>query len=172
MPIQFHCPFCNRMIKAPDEHGGKHGKCPSCQQRVYIPTADDALEPLTLEPVDNSAERERERLIEESRRLEKTVLGETKEPPAGASRPAAGPASPPPPPMPVAEIEKAVVRYATKMAAGDLNDAEKVAAQLRPHAARVEQVTQRILMDELPPAELAKIPKPVLIAFFKQLLGK
>ena len=42
MPIEFHCPSCNRLLKTPDATAGKKGKCPHCQSVMHIPNASTA----------------------------------------------------------------------------------------------------------------------------------
>ncbi|MCH7474571.1 MAG: cytochrome C oxidase subunit IV family protein [Gemmatimonadetes bacterium] len=50
MSIELHCPQCEKLIKAPDTAGGRHGKCPYCGRDVYIPaiSATAALAPVLL----------------------------------------------------------------------------------------------------------------------------
>jgi hypothetical protein len=40
--IRFCCPACHAVIRAPLTVAGKKSKCPSCAERVQIPTPDDA----------------------------------------------------------------------------------------------------------------------------------
>ncbi|HEX4129313.1 MAG TPA: hypothetical protein VHZ24_04670 [Pirellulales bacterium] len=39
MSIHFYCPLGHRLV-VPDERAGKKGRCPVCQQKVYVPVAD------------------------------------------------------------------------------------------------------------------------------------
>jgi hypothetical protein len=171
MPIEFHCPYCGKQIRAADEHGGKHGKCPSCHQKVYVPTAPEQIEPLKLAPVDEAFEREQARLMRETHDLTHRLLHE-RETPEGKGKAAA----PPPPqadsPITRVDVEHLVVEYAVCMADGSLDEARQIAAELRTHGRQVNDVVQRLLMDELPPPQLARIPRPVLNGFLKQLIGK
>jgi hypothetical protein len=177
MPIEFHCPYCGKQIRAADEHGGKHGKCPSCHQKVYVPTAPDQIEPLKLAPVDEAFAREQARLMRETHDLTHKILHERETPDSKGPRPAGGPAAPagtPPaaraePPAPRVDVEHLVVEYAVCMADGNLDEAREIADDLRPHARQVNEVVQRLLMDEIPPQQLARIPRPVLNGFLKQL---
>src|SRR5687767_2965801 len=36
--IRFQCPACNKVLKVADEGAGRKGPCPSCGQRLLIPT--------------------------------------------------------------------------------------------------------------------------------------
>jgi hypothetical protein len=36
MAIHFYCPLGHRLA-VPDERAGKKGRCPECQQRVFVP---------------------------------------------------------------------------------------------------------------------------------------
>ena len=39
MPINFYCPLGHRLA-VPDDRAGKRGRCPVCQQKVYVPVAN------------------------------------------------------------------------------------------------------------------------------------
>ena len=39
MPIEFFCPGCGKLMRTPDDTGGRKGRCPSCQTKVLIPAA-------------------------------------------------------------------------------------------------------------------------------------
>jgi hypothetical protein len=169
MAIEFHCQYCGNMVRTGDEHAGKRGKCPHCHNSVYIPTPSDQLEPLKLAPVDEANEQRQQRLVEESRQLAQRILHERE-------TPAEPPAHAPPRPEPVgdarltaANMENLVIDYAVCMAAGDLSEAEELATEIRTNMHAAEEVMQRLTADEMPPAQLSKIPRPVLVKFFKQL---
>ena len=177
MSIEFHCEHCDRMIRANDEHGGKHGKCPSCHQQVYIPLAD--AEPLDLTPVDAAEERRAQQQAAESQRFADSVLldggsagrgtsdSEVRRYGTGSSdagRSGAGGA--PPPAVDVAEL---INEFAIAMFDGELQEGEEIAKQLRPHRKAVVEVVDRIMADEIPPQALERIPRPVLMGFLKQL---
>jgi hypothetical protein len=78
--IKFPCPKCSTTITAADEHAGRKGKCPSCQEVMVIPGArakaappppapkkapDDApfvaeaIEPADVAPIDEDRPRRR-----------------------------------------------------------------------------------------------------------------
>lgn len=163
MPVEFHCNFCGRLVRAPESAGGKHGKCPSCHQTVYVPTPPDQIEPLELSPVDPNEERERARLLAESQALQSRVLHER---PTAESGPAGAAA---PPPLSHEDVDQLVTEYVLKMASGDLEHAERIAKQLRRNMKLTEEVIDHITMDQLLPTALAKVPRPVVLAFLKQL---
>lgn len=170
MPIEVHCNHCGKLVRAPDDAAGKHGKCPACHQDVYIATPSDALEPLSLTPLDPTAERERARLVHESNLVAAKLLTD-RELPADAGRGASGP-RPARPAVSAHELEELVIDYCAAMAAGDLSRAEPIAEAVRRQAKLADDVINRIIGDELPPAQLGKIPRPVLIGFLRQLRGK
>jgi len=170
MSIEFHCDHCGKLVRAPDDAGGKHGQCPSCHQSVYIPMPSDQIEPLDLSPVDDAEEHERARLLDESREIQRRLRDEKDLPRGAAAEPppsAAGQVLPP-----KLDMETLVIEYAQAMAAGDLEEAERLAADIRSDMTAAEDVMQRLTLDELPPERLADIPRPVLVAFFKQLHEK
>jgi hypothetical protein len=170
MSIEFHCEHCGKLVRAPDDGGGKHGKCPSCHQSIYIPMPSDEIEPLELEPVDQSEERERARLRQESLEIERQLLDERELPKGMVSETRPARAEAPLPPR--IDMETLLIEYARAMAAGNLEKAEQYASDIRSDMRAAEEVIQRMVADEIPPDELAKIPRPVLVGFFRQLSEK
>ena len=75
MAITFHCEHCGKKIEAPDNAGGKWGKCPACHNKVYVPSSD-AGEELKLAPIDATDLAEQSRLMAETRRIEQEILSE------------------------------------------------------------------------------------------------
>lgn len=170
MSIEFHCSHCGKLVRAPDDAGGKRGKCPACHQSVYIPIPSDQVEPLGLAPVDDAEEHERSRLLQQSQDLQRRLLHEreARGEISAAPGPSAGDQALPPQP----DAETLVIEYAEAMAAGDLARAEELAVDIRKHEQAADDVIQRLMLDELLPERLADIPRPVLIGFLKQLRGK
>ena len=170
MAIEFHCEHCSKLVRAPDDSGGKHGKCPACHQSVYIPTPSDQIEPLDITPVDESEEREQARLARESQELQRRLLGESDSPSGSAKELPPLPGGQVVPPK--LDMDTLVIEYALAMAEGNLEQAEQLAVDIRRDLNAAGDVMQRLTQDELPPAQLAKIPRPVLVGFFKQLQRK
>ena len=169
MPIEFHCEHCGKMVRAPDDKAGRRGRCPSCHQSVYIPTPSDKLEPLSLTPTDQKADEEQKRLIRESQELAKRIATDEEVVEGPSEPPANVPQEVLPPQV---DVETVLIEYAKCMAAGDLSGAEELAVELRQHRAAAEEIMQRLTIDELPHAQLADIPRPVLVGFFKRLRAR
>jgi len=170
MSIELHCDHCGRLVRAPDDAGGKHGKCPSCHQSVYIPMPSEQVEPLEIAPIDETEEQERARLRKESLEIERKLMEERELPKGAAAGPPPSSAGQPPPLK--LDMETLLIEYARAMAAGDLEQAERLAADIRADMRTAEENIQRMVADELPPEQLAQIPRPVLAGFFRQLREK
>jgi hypothetical protein len=194
MAIEFHCNHCGKLVRAPEESGGKHAKCPACHQSVYIPTPPDQIEPLALEPIDDTFERRKAALMKETYDLTSRILRDKEgagpekpgdraerlareEKQAAAARagggaqsaaPAAAPTRPAAALTPAEALDK-VMRYSLYMFEGKLAQAEPLAEELRQNMRVTEDLMQRLAVDELPPGRIDKIPRPLLIGFFKQL---
>lgn len=174
MAIEFHCEHCGTTIRAGDEHAGKRGQCPHCHNSVYIPTPPDQLETLDLTPIDESDELRQKKLMDESRELAHGIMSDLD---TGAV-PAVGPVphrSPPPTDdirLVKAAMEDLIIRYAQCMAKGDLAQAENLAAEIRADMSVANEVMQALTLDEIPPDQIADVPRPVLVGFFKQLREK
>lgn len=167
MAIEFHCHHCGHHVRTTDENAGKYGKCPHCHQSVYIPTPSDAIEPLRLAPVDEADARERQRLIDEARNIARRLREEggelPPEPPKAARPEPVGDARLTP------DMETLIVEYVLAMVNGKLDEAEQYARDIHADRNRANEVLQRLRLDELPPARLAKVPRAVLLGFLKQL---
>ena len=168
MVIEFRCHHCNNMVRAPDDAGGKMGRCPYCQNQVYIATPADQLEELDLAPVDaedraqqRALERETEELMERIREdrpaPEDADVGSQGGADAGARR---------------STVEELVVKYLVAMKNADLSGAERVVSRLSGSAGEAKRAAERIAADPLPPAELADVPPNVMRGFIKQLLAR
>jgi phage FluMu protein Com len=44
--IEFRCSKCDGVVRAPEAHAGKKGRCPTCQEIVPIPEKSERLEPV------------------------------------------------------------------------------------------------------------------------------
>jgi hypothetical protein len=172
MAIEFHCEHCGKLVRAGDEHAGKRGKCPGCHQNVYIPTPDDQLDPLQVAPLDDADESRQKQLLDESRDLAQDLMRDREAPPESAADTAPSPAPLGDARLAKAAMEESLVQYVQSMAKGDLSRAEQLAAEIRSDMTVAEEIMQRLTLDEIPPDELADIPRPVLVAFFKQLREK
>ncbi|MFH1746457.1 MAG: hypothetical protein ABIG44_05365 [Planctomycetota bacterium] len=176
MAIEFHCDHCGKMIRAGDEHAGKRGQCPHCHNSVYIPTPSDQIEILDLAPLDQSDEERQRRLLDEGRDLAHNIMhdrdtGAVPEPPpariADSDNLPIGDAR-----LAKAMMEDLIIRYAQHMAQGDLTQAQELATEIRADLPLAEEVMQALMLDEIPPEQLASIPRPVLVGFFRQLREK
>ena len=82
MAISFQCESCKKKVNAPDDTGGKWGKCPHCNHRCYIPLLkSEAEEELKLAPIDSNEEAEYEKMMKEAQDLRKNALHEKDAPP-------------------------------------------------------------------------------------------
>lgn len=179
MAIEFHCNFCGKQVKAPDDAGGKRGKCPSCQKVLYIPMPEGAVDEFDLAPVDEYEERKRLQMEEQARATERALLREKQAPGEGAMPKDSDIEIPPPPPPPPVDtspssiseedIEFLIVEWLRSMADGDLGDADRSMMQLRKGGALARQVAAKLAIAEPPPSGLKEVPRPVLNRYFKML---
>ncbi len=173
MSIEFHCDHCSKLIRAPREAAGRRGKCPYCQQSVYIPTPTDEIDEIPLAPVDLQDAREQERLDEERRRTDRELLSDRR-PPSDKSVPVASAESAMPSMIPGAEddVQDRVVDYLLLMRNTQLVEAEEVLADLRRNKAAAIRVIDRLAADAIPPEALAGVPPRLYLGFLKNLRGE
>lgn len=180
MSIEFHCEHCNKLIKAPEESGGRPGKCPHCHGTNYIPRAESGEIP--LEPLDQEFEQHRKQSAAEDFAYQRRIMND-RSPPGeggrGARSTGGGVRSSRPLPAQPAEdlsdkqLSSLIVSFITAMAGGSLDKAGEISHRLKPHAGKVNT-----LLDEMLNAQnigaygLPTLPKPVLNGFVKQLRAK
>lgn len=172
MAIEFHCEHCGKKVRTKEEAAGKRGRCPYCKQSVYIPMPQSEIEPLDLTPLNESEEKKRASLHKETTKLTGSILRETKAPPKVSAMPKIGSSRGDSMALPKDDMETMVIEYASCMARGDLGAAEELADEIRKDSKAADEVIQRISMDEMPPSQLASIPRPVLVGFFKRLRAR
>ena len=169
MTIELHCPICQKLIKAPDDAGGKRGKCPYCKNLIYLPSvsAEDEEE-VSLAPLDETdAEREAQLKAEAaaySADLSRHT-GKDAEGPASAAEAA------PAPPGEVTDLEGLVERYVLAMRDSELDTAEEIIRKLRRVRHRTRDYVQGRVVDEMAPP-IGDVPEPLVKGFLKSLLDR
>jgi phage FluMu protein Com len=163
MSIQFRCEGCGKLVQAPDSAGGRQGKCPACGHIMYVPLPPEQREEVPVAEEDPQEEKQRRRLLKESQEAlgevarEHKVGIETQGAAAPSSRTTAG------------DMESLIVAYALAMADGQLDRADRLSAQITQDPDRAHEAMERISQEQPARAELAGLPRPVLVGFLKQL---
>jgi hypothetical protein len=163
MAITFHCESCKKKITAPDNAGGKWGKCPYCNHKCYIPMppiGDE--EELKLAPVDESEEEKYKRIMRETQNITEALLHQKETPPEPAESINADDR----------ELMVLVIKYLRQMADGELDEAQTTAEKVVPYKSKAKAIMERILNSEEPEPELANVPKKVLAGFIRNMLTR
>lgn len=179
MAIEIHCPACSKGIRAPDDAGGKRGKCPYCGASVYIPMPAAEVEDIPLAPVDPRAERERERLRQESILYAAQV--DHDEPPkydVGASARSAGVSGAAPrgrersaaDDEPI-DVHDLVQKFVLAMRDSNLVEADRIAGRLRRRREQTDEYVQGLLLDQMG-LSVKGVPQAVVNGFLKNLLER
>ncbi|MFQ5592275.1 MAG: hypothetical protein ACE5HE_14020 [Phycisphaerae bacterium] len=171
MSIELHCTRCGKLIRAPDDAGGRRGKCPYCQESVYIPMPHDDSEEIRIAPIDEDEERRASELRRESTEYIAAIGHETAGP-AGAGAPEAydqmGRVSMSGEPVDVAsEVEAFIVA----MRDSKLDVADRAATRLKRAGSGARDYVQGLILDEMPP-QVERVPTPLAQGFLKKLLEK
>lgn len=167
MAIVFHCKFCTKKIEAKDAAGGKWGKCPSCQNKIYIPGLNVKGDDLILAPIDEQDSARQKQLMAETYKIEQDIFRVREESGESSDIPAAMGGE-----MSEKELVKQVVSYLRNTADGELAEAEKAVRLLANHGPKAVEILDRIAVSEVPEPELADIPGQVLSGFIRELRGK
>lgn len=174
MSIEIHCPQCSKLIRAPDNAGGKHGKCPHCQHRVYIPMPEDEIETLDLAPISDEELHQEEKLRRESISYAANISHDKSSPSSesDSSKPPTGDGVRQPEVVGEAiNIGEVVERFIIAMRDSKLNDADQAVVELSKAGKRAKDYVQGLMVDEIPP-QIENVPPPLLKGFLKSLLGR
>lgn len=174
MGIEFHCTRCNKLIRAPDSHGGKRGKCPYCKGSVYVPTPPQEGEEIDLAPVDEKDERTRAELEAETRRLQGELAREDQDPSEsrGSARGGGEWSGRGVQGEPGVDVGPLVIRFVRAMQGSLLDEAEEIVAELKPHVHRAREHIQALMVDEMPAPGLENIPPGLYKGFLRTLLER
>ncbi len=163
MSITFHCESCKKKITAPDNAGGKWGKCPYCNHKCYVPTLKkDDEEELKLAPIDEDEEKKYEQMMRETHNIAGALLKQKETPPEPGSNGKADDK----------QLTVLVVTYLRQMADGRLDEAHTTAEKIIPYKGQAKAILENILSEERPEPELADVPKKVLAGFIHNMLTR
>ena len=165
MAIVFHCEYCGKEIKAADDAGGKWGKCPSCHNKLYVPSQVSGDE-LKITPLDTELIESEKQLMAETYKLTRDILQE-REVREGPVEPSGAIYE-----MSERELKDNVILYLRQMASDELDEAEQTAALISPFAAQAMKIIDRIALSEIPEPELADIPPQMLSGSIRVLRNR
>lgn len=176
MAIALHCEHCGKKIEAPDNAGGKWGKCPACHNKVYVPNPD-ADEELRLAPVDETEKERQQRLLAETNKLRQEILSENEEPPetnevfpeTPALAEAVGAAGSD---LNDQDLTIKIISYLRHMADGELERAETMVRPIAACGSRASRAIDKIALSKIPEPELADIPPQILSGLIRTLRSK
>ncbi len=174
MGIEFHCDHCGKLIRAPRDAGGRHGKCPGCKNEVYVPLAEEDLETLGIAPLDEAEEKRQREMDVQARKAAAQLLRErTPANDSGKRQPEKPmPDSSPGQSAEDVDVTGLVIKFVTAMAASKLEVTDVIASKLKPRAVEAKNEVARLMMDDLPPAGLESLPPALYKGFLKSLLDR
>ena len=161
MSITFRCEHCRREVKAPDEAGGKRGKCPYCDHSSYIPSVLPDDDEIPLVPLDEQEERQRKKEVLSRLEVEQDLIRET----GGA------------PHVPLehrdeltsADLHHFVINYCLDMSQGNIERAATHAGQLAEFGGLAFQAVEDFLAGKVDEQVLKQIDEATLERFLTQL---
>jgi DNA-directed RNA polymerase subunit RPC12/RpoP len=171
MSIQLHCPLCGKLIKAPDDAGGKRGKCPYCEGKVYIPSAPSDEEEIGIAPLDEEAERQAQELADEAAEYAASLSRETGSPRDGGGKIKDRPPSTSVTPGEVVDVPQLVEKFVTAMRDSKLEQADRCVSQLARAGQRARDYVEGVMLDEMAPS-FEGVPPAVQKGFLKALLER
>ena len=169
MSIELHCTKCGKLVRAPDEAGGRRGKCPYCQESVYVPMPHDDAEEIRIAPIDEEEEQRAKELRRESIEFVSAVGHDTDVPEATGGAEVGGLPGVAPPPGEVVDLAAEVEAFVTAMRDSKLDQADRTAARLKSSGSGARDYVQGLILDEMPPP-VEGVPPPLVKGFLKKLL--
>jgi len=162
MSITFECGNCRKTIKAPDDAGGKRGKCPHCGHGVFIPNpAGQEEDIIPLAPLDEEEEQRRKKMTEELLKYEKMFYeGEDSSPPVPMEHREN---------LTAEDFHHFVVNYLLDMQHGNLERARMHVEKMKPFRDLAVAAVDDFAAGRAQEPALGPIPKPVLAGFLRQL---
>ena len=169
MSIELHCPKCAKLIRAPDNAGGKRGKCPYCKESIYIPLPPDEAEEIGIAPIDDDDKRRAKELRRESIGYVAAV-GHVKDAPTeGAAAPGSrSDVARPATPGEVVDLGKEVEAFLRAMRDSKLTEADQAVARLKQAGSRAKDHVEGLLLDEMP-TSIKGLAPPLVKGFLKTL---
>lgn len=166
MSIELRCESCGKMLRASRESYGKRSKCPACGNEVYIRTPPTELDELPLAPEDEAERLRAEALQAERRQLDRAIAHEAPRTEDGG---AAARGSRGTPTADAPNVREMVVDYLLALRGSQLSKADDLLASLLHHRAAARDEVERLTNDQIPPGQLADVPRAVLQGFLKNL---
>lgn len=163
MPIKLHCEHCGKKIEAPDNAGGKWGKCPACHNKLYVPLPPAEDDELKVAPLDESELQKQRQLMAETYQLTRDILDEQNAPEAPGA--GVGPAAE----ISQQQLTEYIVRYLRQMVDGRLDEAQRTADRIVPHRRKAVVILEQFAKSDAPDPALEDIPKQVLSGFIRNL---
>ncbi|MCH8851955.1 MAG: hypothetical protein IID41_04815 [Planctomycetes bacterium] len=169
--IRVTCQRCNHVIKAPLKAAGRRGKCPHCQNSVYIPTPESELDEIPLELDDGDARATSQQLEKEDVALKAALGRDGKEAPGPTVTP---PQREVPAPRKTAldatDINQLIIRYLLAMQVSELERAEALTAELKGAARQAKSKIQQMMVDSMRPEAVRSMADGLYQGFLRKLL--
>jgi len=164
MSIQFRCEGCGKTVKAPDSAAGRQGRCPACKHIMYIPLPPEQRQEIPVAPDDVDENARGEQLKEDQAFLDQLVQEQAGPADGAAPDTPAAPTSDP--------IETLIVGFVLSSAQGQMERAERFAAQLTRGGQHAQEIVDRMMLEQIPHDDLKDLPAAVVNGYLKQLREK
>ncbi len=168
--IRVTCEHCNHAIKAPLKAAGRRGKCPHCQNSVYIPTPESELEEIPLELEDDDTSAAAQQFAREDVALTAALGSEAKDAPQPTATPQQEAPAPRRTALDATDISQLIIRYLLAMQVSELERAEALTAELKGAARQAKSKIQQMMVDSMRPEAVRNMADGLYQGFLRKLL--
>lgn len=169
--IRITCEHCNRVIKAPRNSAGKTGKCPHCQNPVYVPIPREELEEIPLAAEEDSALAKADQLEKEAYEIAADIRRDRQQPgkPDEAN---SEPVEQFEPQQKATNIGEAIIRYLLAMEISDLQKADTIVGELKAAGRQTQSKVQQMMVDAMKPEAVRRMSDGLYQGFLRKLLDQ
>jgi hypothetical protein len=167
MSITFNCEKCGKKIVAPDEAGGKRGRCPYCQASNYIPSLIKDEEIYDLATEDEADEQRRQKELELIRQQNRVLLSEMGNPELATG--GSGPSVDMNQDLKPEELHPLIINFCLDMAGSKLDRAKTHLNELKKVKRMARSEVERFLKGDVLDPSLEAIPVKLRMGFLNQL---
>lgn len=164
MTISFSCEHCGKRVEAPEEAGGRRGRCPYCKNSCYIPSPVREEELIDFAPEDAEEERRSRQEAEALRRQDRALIAESGDRSESAPEPIEQRET-----LKPEDLHPLIINYVLDLSQSQLERAQKHLGELKKVKRMARGEVDRFLTGDVLEPALDAVPSKLCQGFLNQL---